>query len=279
MGLKSTIGGGAPTPTQPPDERINEMESPGIDPGLLALMKNENGDDKTLWLFLLLLLYGKDGGLGGRGGDCCPPVTLEQLTQAQNAIQNQMQNVNQNSNDHFLQASDTAARNQMSNERNSMGIQNSIAVAQASTLAGQKDITAAIANCCCQNLLSQKDTQKGLCDVNTTVATSALATQNVIQATSSETQRALEACCCENRLAIERQTNALERAICADGQATRALITDNRMMDLQTALAEAKAANSNLRQTVELTNQIREACCQPCRPCPSIPIAPSAPAA
>lgn len=226
-----------------------EKKMEGIDPGLVALMKENGNDDKTLWLFLLLLLYGKDGFGGGGDGRCCPPVTLEQLNDAQNAVQNQLQNTNQNANDHFLQASDTAARNQLSNETNAMAIQGSIASAHGTVMNGQKDITAAIAQCCCDNLLSQKDTQKA------------------IELGACETTRAIEKCCCETQNSIALQTNTLATAICEDGNKTRALITDNRMQDLQAQLQICRDENSNLRQTELLSQRIREACCQPCQPC------------
>lgn len=95
-------------------------------------------------------------------------------------------------------------------------------------------------------------------------------TQNLINSTSCETKgvvrdgnyalsRQLADCCCENRLAvanqsalIERTTAALanqmsmqtcsiEKAIAADGAATRALINDQRVTELEQQLTDAKA--------------------------------------
>lgn len=100
-------------------------------------------------------------------------------------------------------------------------------------------------------------------------------TQNLVQSTTAGLQAALSsaitsgnyalaqqlaACCCENRLAIANQNSLIEKntaslqnqlnmqtceikqAISADGQATRALMNDNRMQDLQAQLADAKSA-------------------------------------
>jgi hypothetical protein len=114
-------------------------------------------------------------------------------------------------------------------------------------------------------------------------------TQNLVQSTAANTNqltamqfcqlaRQLAECCCENRLAIANQNALIERntaavqnqasanyaalsnqlnmqtceikqAISSDGQATRALINDNRMQDLQAQLNDTKAALNNSQQT------------------------------
>lgn len=102
----------------------------------------------------------------------------------------------------------------------------------------------ALAECQTQNLINQTG-----CDVKTSAN---LQFQSL--------SRQLAECCCENRLAIANQNALIERntaaisnqlnlqtceiksAISADGQATRALLNDNRMHDLETQLADAKAA-------------------------------------
>jgi hypothetical protein len=96
-------------------------------------------------------------------------------------------------------------------------------------------------------------------------------TQNLIQATAANSNqlnaaqfcalaKQLAECCCENRLAIANQNALIEKntaaiqnqlnmqtceirqAISADGQATRALINQNTLADLQAQLADAKSA-------------------------------------
>lgn len=221
----------------------------GIDPGIVALLKDNNGDDKTLWLFLLLLLYGKDGFGGGGSGRCCPPVTLEQLNDAQNAITNQtsqrfdsqtsqimgMQNA---ITERTLDITRDQAANAFRNETGQNSILAAVTASNAQNLTGQKDITAAIAQCCCDNLLQQK-----------------------------ETQNRIDRCCCETQNSIAMQTQLLSRQICEDGDKTRTLITQNKIDALQAQLTDAKMANNNLSQTTVLQQSIRDACCQPCRPC------------
>ena len=59
-------------------------------------------------------------------------------------------------------------------------------------------------------------------------------------------------CCCENRLAICEQTNALATAIHAEGEATRALIQDNTITDLRERLNTA----NNALTTQTIVNQV-----------------------
>lgn len=243
-------------------ETQNQPESPakykhggtpmeGLDPNLLFAQMGKNGDDdKTLWLFLLLLLYGKDGFGRGSGGECCPPVTLEQLNDAQNAIQAaQMANTNSIT-ERTLDITRDQSENARRAENGIRDLMSSIAATHGQTLLGQKDLTAAIAECCCNNLLSQKDTQKA------------------IELGASETTRAIEKCCCETQNAIAMQTQLLSQQICQDGDKTRQLITQNKIDELQAQLTDAKLANSNLSQTGILQQSIRDACCQPCQPHP-----------
>lgn len=55
-------------------------------------------------------------------------------------------------------------------------------------------------------------------------------------------QLQISECCCENRLAIANQTNALATAIHAEGEATRALIQENTITDLRERLNTANNA-------------------------------------
>lgn len=222
----------------------------GIDPNLLlAQVGNGKDDDKTLWLFLLLMMFGKDNGFGGGSSNCCPPVTLEQLNDTQNAIQNQtaqrfdaqLNQMNQAQNaitERTLDITRDQAANAFRNEAGQALIGGAIADSASQNQLGQKDITAAIAQCCCDNLLSQKDTQRAIAD-----------------------------CCCQTQNSIAMQTQVLSTQICNDGDKTRALITANKIDELQAQLTDQKLANSNLHQTTVLQASIRDACCQPCRPC------------
>lgn len=247
----------------------------GLDPNLLLAQmgkKDGEGDDKTLWLFLLLMMGGRNG-FGGGNDDkaCCPPATLEQMNDMQNALTAQATNNNNNASDHFLQSSDTAARNQLASQLSASGIESAIAAANSQNLVGQKDLTAAIAQCCCNLGLSIKDVEKEIaascCETRNAINVQGLQTQNAIQFQGMNTVNAIDKCCCETQNSIAIQTTAITQAICNDGQATRTLITDNRMQDLQSQLGISRDDNSNLRQTAILSEQIRAACCQPCQPC------------
>lgn len=243
-----------PTPRHRVAEEKEKEKMEGLDPNLLlAQMDKGNGDDKTLWLFLLLLLYGKDG-FGGKGADqygagvCCPPVTLEQMNDMQNAIQSGQVALSNRIGDQTSNIIRDIGNSSQSNADGFARICEATQSASNLNQIGQKDLTAAVAKCCCDNLLQQKETQ------------------GAINYQACETRNSIEKCCCETQNAIALQTNAITTAICNDGQATRALITDNRMQDLQSQLQIARDENSNLRQTEVLSSRIREACCQPCQP-------------
>lgn len=260
--------------------KFMEEKMEGLDPNLMATMMNgNNNDDKSWWLILLVLLrgglFGENGKEGAGTGACCPPATLEQLTNTQTALSAQMANINQSDNDHFLSASDTAARNQLANETNAMSLQGSIAAASASNLIGQKDLTSAIAGVGASTLIGQKDLTAAIADcccqlgisisnLNGNVNAQACETRNTVNVQGLTLQNAIDKCCCETQTAIALQTNTLERTICTDGDKTRALITANKIDELQAQLSDAKAANSNLQQTVTLSKEITAACCDPC---------------
>jgi hypothetical protein len=220
-------------------KRKTEEKMDGLDPNLLlAKMGDNNGDDKTLWLFLLLMIYGRDGfGGGAGGGTCCPPVTLEQLNDAQNAIQSGQVALSNRIGDQTSNIIRDIGALSNTNSQHAAGIQANIDTASNLNLLGQKDMSAAIAKCCCDNLLAQKDTQA-----------------------------AIAACCCETQNSLNMQTQVLSAQICSDGDKTRALITQNKIDELQAQLTDQKLANSNLHQTVQLSDQIRESCGPKCHP-------------
>nr|DAW55127.1 MAG TPA: hypothetical protein [Caudoviricetes sp.] len=65
-------------------------------------------------------------------------------------------------------------------------------------------------------------------------------------------QSALQNCCCENRLAIEKQTNTLATAIHAEGEATRGMIQADKIEQLRDQVYASNLAlnNANLANTV-----------------------------
>ena len=62
----------------------------------------------------------------------------------------------------------------------------------------------------------------------------------------------LSECCCENRLAIANQTNALASAIHAEGEATRSMIQSDKIEQLRDQVHASNLAlnNANLANTV-----------------------------
>lgn len=62
----------------------------------------------------------------------------------------------------------------------------------------------------------------------------------------------LSECCCENRLAIANQTNALASAIHAEGEATRSMIQSDKIEQLRDQIYASNLAlnNANLANTV-----------------------------
>jgi hypothetical protein len=258
----------------------------GLDPNLLLAKMGEGGnDDKSWWLILLILLYGRDG-FGGQGqaagaAACCPPVTQEQLIATQNAIMNQTAQrfdahaaqLNQAQNavtERTLDITRDQAANAFRNETGQALIGQKISEVNTANLIGQKDLTAAIVDCCCQNLIQQKETQGRIdaeaCETRNVVQAQGLANINATNVQALSLQNAIEKCCCESQNAIAMQTQQLLAAGCANTEKITSLITQNRIDELQAQLTDAKLSNSNLAQTTALQQSIREACCQPCHP-------------
>lgn len=242
----------------------------GLDPNLLfaQMGKDSNGDDKTLWLFLLLLLYGKDGFGRGSGGECCPPVTLEQLNDAQNAIQAaQMANTNSIT-ERTLDITRDQSENARRAENGVRDLMSSIAATHGQTLLGQKDLTAAIAECCCNNLLSQKDTQKEIIALRGDATLQACETRNAIDKCYCETNNNMLRGFADVNNNMAMQTQVLTQQGTANTQRILDAINQNRIDELQAQLTDAKLANSNLVQTNQINQKIQDSCCQPCQPHP-----------
>lgn len=112
-----------------------------------------------------------------------------------------------------------------------------------------------IAECQTQNLVSTVGatnaaaTALGLCQTQNAISTQSGAIQLGQVQSQNAIQQQLAQCCCDNRLAtanltalINSQTCEIEKTVTNDGAATRALITANRIDDLQAQLNDAKSA-------------------------------------
>ena len=75
-------------------------------------------------------------------------------------------------------------------------------------------------------------------------------------------QLQISECCCENRLAIANQTNALQQAIHCEGEQTRALINANTIQELRDRLDTANNALTTQTIVNQVVEQIRP-CAKP----------------
>lgn len=117
--------------------------------------------------------------------------------------------------------------------------------------------------------------QNGLCDgfyaMNTGMLNGFSGVDNSLSAGFSainqninESRFAAQQCCCETNRNIDsvkfesaQNTCDITTAIHAEGEATRALITQNQMQELRDQLADAKLANSQCAQNAYLVNQLQ----------------------
>nr|DAJ68283.1 MAG TPA: hypothetical protein [Caudoviricetes sp.] len=106
--------------------------------------------------------------------------------------------------------------------------------------------------------------QSGLCDGFYAMNTGMLNGFGSVNQNINESRFASQQCCCETNRNIdsvkfENAQNACEitTAIHSEGEATRALITQNEMQKLRDELADAKLANSQCAQNAYLVNQLQ----------------------
>lgn len=238
-----------------------KMEYPGIDPNLLlAKMSNGEEDDKTLWLFLLLLLFGKDGFGSGAAAGVRDTASLQDLNAAQTAltqaIANSVAAMTERTNDITRDQAANALRNETGQARISELVQNCCFSLQN----GQCSVKEAVAAVGTQMGFGLKDVEKAICDCCCKLGIGQAELQNALERGLCETQNMIQMGFAQTNNAICSQTAEIKQAIHTDGEATRALITQNRMDDLQAALQVERDRNSNLRQTAEIAEIVRQQC-------------------
>lgn len=104
-----------------------------------------------------------------------------------------------------------------------------------------------------QNTFANNTLQQGLCTTTYELANKIGGVQNAIEACCCATQKELLI----NRYEAEKNTCAITNAIHADGEATRALLTQNTIQDLRDKLQAAEFGLSQATQTASIVQQIR----------------------
>lgn len=106
--------------------------------------------------------------------------------------------------------------------------------------------------------------QSGLCDGFYAMNTGMLNGFSSVNQNINESRFASQQCCCETNRNIDsvkfenaQNTCEITTAIHSEGEATRALITQNEMQKLRDELADAKLANSQCAQNAYLVNQLQ----------------------
>lgn len=164
-----------------------------IDPGLLALLNNNGGfgGNNWIWLVFLWMIWGNNG-WGNNGFG------------GNGFIPNQLNNME--GRDLLLQA-----------------------------INGRADAAAQLAQITNTSIETVKSgifaLQSAIQTVGTQVGMSGLEVQNAIQAGNASLSQQLASCCCENRLAICQQTNALQSQIAGHDASVRLQLAQNEAAD------------------------------------------------
>lgn len=183
----------------------------GIDPNLLLALQNGGGfggNGNWIWILFLWLIWGNNGwGGNGFGGNSGTGYLANQIS-------------NSEGRDLLLQAINGRAD----------------AAAQLASITNTSVETVKNGIFSLQNSINQVANQVGM---------SGMQTINAIQAGNAALGQQLASCCCENRLAICNQTNALQSQAAANHAATQ----------LQLANIESADQLAVCRQTNELATQ------------------------
>ena len=194
----------------------------GIDPGLLALL-NQNGGfgngGNWIWILFLWMIWGNNGwGNNGFGGNNGTGYLANQIS-------------NSEGRDLLLQAINGRAD----------------ALGQLASITNTGVETVKNGIFALQNSINQVGSQVGM---------SGLEVQNAIALGNASLAQQLCNCCCENRLAIANQTNAIQASMAANhAAATLQNAQNHAATQLQMANIESADQLAVCRQTNELSTQ------------------------
>ena len=191
-----------------------------IDPGLLALL-NQNGgfgNNNWIWLVFLWMIWGNNGFGNGFGGNNGTGFLANQISNGEGR-------------DLLLQAINGRAD----------------ALGQLASITNTGVETVKNGIFALQNAINQVGSQVGM---------SGLQVQNAIQAGNAALSQQLCSCCCENRLAICNQTNALQSQAASNFAATTLETAKNQAAtQLQMAQIESADQLAVCQQTNALSSQ------------------------
>ena len=203
-------------------DAVSRNVAGGIDPNLLLALNNNGGfggNGNWIWILFLWLIWGNNGwGNNGFGGNSGTGYLANQIS-------------NSEGRDLLLQA-----------------------------INGRADAAAQLAQITNTSVESVKNNlfaiQSAIQAVGTQVGMSGLEVQNAIQAGNAALSQQLASCCCENRLAICQQTNALQSAIAAHDSNVRLQLAQNEAAD---QLSVCQQTNTLSTQNERNTNSILNA--------------------
>ena len=196
------------------------MSKSGIDPGLLALLNNNGGFGNNgywLWILFMWMIWGGNGNWGNGIG-------------GNGLLSNQL--FNTEGRDLLLQAINGRAD----------------ALGQLAQITNTSVETVKNGIFSLQNSINQVANQVGM---------SGLQTINAIQAGDASIASQIAQCCCENRLAICNQTNALQSQAAANHAATQLQMAQIESADQLAVCQQTNALSSqNERNTNSILNAI-----------------------
>ena len=204
-------------------DAANGRAASSIDPNLLLALQNNGGfgnNGNWIWILFLWMMWGGYGnGFGGFGGNNGTGFLANQLN-------------NDAGRDLLLQA-----------------------------INGRADALGQLAQMTHSSVDAVRTTlgqiQLGISQVGAQVGMSSLETINALQLGNAALSRQLCECCCENRLAIANQTNALQTSIAAHDASVRLQLAQNEAADQLSVCQQTNQLGSQAdRNTNSILNAI-----------------------